>query len=471
LPGGDRRKTDRSDWLGTLLQGVADRGRELLKLGRHDRGRPAPAASEDPVSGLSSICHELLSQRGEASGTALAREALDRYAGLTVDGRLRFFLELAANFGPNAHAVDAAYRQWNDAQGAGSRRALMNAIEGERQRLFRRLNMAPRGTSALVEMRAHLLDVLAGEPRLEAVEDDLRHLLSSWFNRGFLEFQAIGWQTPAETLEKLIAYEAVHAIRGWDDLRRRLASDRRCYAFFHPALPGEPLIFVEVALVTGLSDAIAPIIEAPMPTAAASQPDTATFYSISNCQPGLRGISFGNFLIKQVAEELKRDRPELERFATLSPVPGFRRWVDAIDDGAFERALGPEVRAVHELAGTDDLAVARGCLVELADTEIVKPVVHRLLERLCAHYLCEKPSGQIDGVARFHLGNGARLERINVAADLSSKGRAQSFGLMVNYLYEPAEIEANHEAFVAGERIARADAIDLLLDRNALVAS
>lgn len=455
------------DWLSSLLQGVADRGRELLRLSGRERRPQTKALGYDPVSALSSICRELLSERGEAKGTALACEALERYRELPADDRRRFFCDLADHFGPRPADVDLAYRNWADAPDARSRHALMAAIEGERQRLFRRLNMAPGGTSALVEMRAQLLDVLKAEPPLAAVDDDLRHLLASWFNRGFLEFHAIGWQTPAEVLEKLITYEAVHAIRGWGDLRRRLASDRCCYAFFHPALAGEPLIFVEVALVRGLSPAIGPIIEAPMPAATqVGKPDTAIFYSISNCQPGLRGISFGNFLIKQVADELKRHHPGLRQFATLSPVPGFRRWLDALDASEFERALGSQVGAAKDLTGVDDLAVACGCLIEAADENVIEPAVLQMLQRLCAYYLCELPGGPIDPVARFHLGNGARLERINVEADMSPKGRAQSFGLMVNYLYEPGDIVANHEAFVAGERIARSDNVNLLLGRQ-----
>lgn len=455
------------DWLGSLLQGVADRGRELLRLGGRERLRQTKALIYDPVSGLSSICRELLSERGEAKGTALAREALDRYGELTEDDRRRFFGDLAENFGPNPTKVDLAYREWRDAPNAKSRHALMSAIEGERQRLFRRLNMAPGGTSALVKVRTQLLEALNAEPLLQAVDDDLRHLLASWFNRGFLEFHSIGWHTPAQVLEKLIAYEAVHAIRGWDDLRRRLASDRRCYAFFHPALPEEPLIFVEIALVNGLSAAIGPIIEAPMPvTFQPERADTAIFYSISNCQPGLRGISFGNFLIKQVADELKRDHPALKQFSTLSPVPGFRRWLDGLDTSVLERALGSDVGTLIEVMGTNDLVIARGCLVEAADEHVIEPTVLRLLLRLCAYYLCELPDGPVDAVARFHLGNGARLERINVEADLSAKGRAQSFGLMVNYLYEPSQIVTNHEAFMAGERVARSHGVDILLGRQ-----
>lgn len=455
------------DWLGSLLQGVADRGRELLRLGGRERWRQTKALTYDPVSGLSSICRELLSERGEAKGTALAREALDRYGELNEEDRQRFFHDLAENFGPNPTSVDRAYRTWREAPNAESRRGLMGAIEGERQRLFRRLNMAPGGTAALVKVRAQLLHALRVEPLLRAVDDDLRHLLASWFNRGFLEFHVIGWHTPAQVLEKLIAYEAVHAIRGWDDLRRRLASDRRCYAFFHPALPGEPLIFVEIALVNGLSAAIGPIIEAPMPVVLqAERADTAIFYSISNCQPGLRGISFGNFLIKQVVDELKREFPALKQFSTLSPVPGFRRWLDGLEVSELTRALGSDIGILTKAMSTDDLAVAKGCLMEAADEHVIEPPVLRLLQRLCVFFLCELPNGPVDAVARFHLGNGARLERINVEADLTAKGRAQSFGLMVNYLYEPSQIVTNHEAFMTGERVAVSDAIELLLGRQ-----
>jgi malonyl-CoA decarboxylase len=315
------------------------------------------------------------------------------------------------------------------------------------------MNMAPGGTGALVSMRKEIAGYLRNEPALKLLDGDLKHLFASWFNRGFLELRRIDWQSPAAILERLIAYEAVHEIHGWDDLRRRLAPDRRCFAFFHPALPDDPLIFVEVALVQGLAGAVQPLLvqdndnEAARNRAALA--DTAIFYSISNCQDGLRGISFGNFLIKQVVEELKSELPHLTRFSTLSPVPGFRRWL-------AKRAAtsDPDVALLAQLetdAGWPNSSQSDG----------LKP----LILRLCATYLTRQASPQepADPVARFHLGNGARLERINWLGNTAPRGIQESFGIMVNYLYDLETIESNHEAFVNDGAVVRSTEVDALL--------
>jgi len=309
-----------------------------------------------------------------------------------------------------------------------SAQALSRVAEPARQRLFRGINMAPGGTAVLVAMRTHLLGLLDEHPDLSPVEADFAHLLKSWFNRGFLTLDQIDWGTPALILEKIISYEAVHAIRGWDDLRRRLEEDRRCFAFFHPALPDEPLIFVEVALVDGLADQIGPLLSLESEVGDASSADTAIFYSISNCQEGLRGISFGNFLIKQVVQRLLRDFPNLKQFSTLSPIPGFGAWLDKA-----RKEKNPAVASLPENPSLHDQSEHREDLI-----------------RMAAHYLVnEKSRGRpLDPVARFHLGNGARLERINWMGDPSEKGIAQSAGMLVNYLYDLDKIEGYHEAFV-----------------------
>jgi malonyl-CoA decarboxylase len=297
--------------------------------------------------------------------------------------------------------------------------------EPPRQEVFRRMNMAPGGTAALVELRRSLLAAMGTHPELEAVDHDLTHLLSSWFNRGFLQLRRIDWGTPASILEKLIAYEAVHEIRGFPDLKRRLERDRRCFAFFHPALPEEPLIFVEVAFVAELPSQVGPILAQESVVGDPRRARCAVFYSITSCQAGLKGISFGNFLIKQVAADLHAELPNLKTFSTLSPIPGLRRW-------AAERLRG---------AIPDDPAK---------------------LEALAAWYLTrEWREGQaLDPVARFHLGNGARLERINRGADPSPKGAAQSFGMMVNYVYDLGEVERNHEEYVNRHRVACSSPVD-----------
>src|ERR1700720_3914854 len=317
------------------------------------------------------------------------------------------------------------------------------------------MNMAPGGTGALVAMRSELTAHLHDEPELKLLDADLRHLFASWFNRGFLELRRIDWQSPAAILEKLIAYEAVHEIRGWHDLRRRLAPDRRCFAFFHPALPEDPLIFGEGALVEGLAGAIQPLLVQDSDDDAArnraAQADTAIFYSISNCQDGLRGISFGNFLIKQVVEELKNELQHLTRFSTLSPVPGFRRWL------------------TKRPASTSDPAAALLARIETGagrlDTPKIDDSLKPLIMRFCAAYLTRHASAQepADPAAPFHLGNGARLERINWLGNTAPRGIQESFGIMVNYLYDHDSIEANHEAFVHAGTVMRSADVDALL--------
>src|SRR5579859_7527971 len=309
-----------------LLATISERGRNLLR-------RNGPTDGKDDASDLAELCEALLSGRGEASGTAMAREVLDRYHDLNDDGRRMFFEALARDFGPDKEKLAKAIEAWQALPGDGNGSNLHFASEPRRQELIRRLNRAPGGTGDLVAMRADLLDLLKDNTKLAALDRDVTHLLSSWFNRGFLVLRKIDWSTPANILEKIIRYEAVHEIRDWDDLRRRIdPADRRCYAFFHPALVDEPLIFVEVALTETIPNAIAPLLAVdrqPVPTDRAR---TAVFYSISNTQRGLGGISFGNFLIKQVVEELRRELPKLDTFVTLSPVPNFMQWLREASD-------------------------------------------------------------------------------------------------------------------------------------------
>ena len=427
------------------------------------------------------LAQSLLSERGEASGAAIARELLDSLHELTPEQRDGFMLFLAEGFQPDEARLTEAARAYLDAPSPEAAARVAKAAEPPRQELLRRMNMAEGGTFALVTLRKDLGRRLRAEPALASLDGDLRHLFVSWFNRGFLELRQIDWQTPAAILEKLIAYEAVHEIQGWDDLRRRLAPDRRCFAFFHPALPGEPLIFVEVALVRGLAGSVGAVLQRDPDEAAqrrrAAEADTAIFYSISNCQEGLRGISFGNFLIKQVVEELRADLPGLKHFATLSPVPGFRAWLDAqLASGALpEAGLSPaEHDALAAAAGElgpvyEDMAAALGAILEAPDwpqTPLLVDAVRPALLRLCARYLARSPSAQdgpTDPVARFHLGNGARLERINWMGNPQARGLRESWGLMVNYLYDPTLIEANHEAYVRKGVVARSPAVDALL--------
>jgi malonyl-CoA decarboxylase len=317
--------------------------------------------------------------------------------------------------------------------------------------------------------RRDALGALREHPALKPLDEDLHHLFGSWFNRGFLELRRIDWNSSAASLEKLITYEAVHEIAGWDDLRRRLGPDRRCFGFFHPALPGEPLIFVEVALTEGLAAAVQPLL-APLgderaATAAAGRADTAIFYSISNCQEGLRGVSFGNFLIKQVVEELKAELPQLKHFSTLSPVPGFRRWLDRRLAAEAGDLLTDEERIRLPGPAGDDAAQLTGALKTDAwwQDQALADALEAPLIRQCALYLTSGNGKGADPVARFHLGNGARLERINWLGNTAPRGLRESWGIMVNYLYDPDFIEANHEAFVRDGKVARAKAVDALI--------
>ena len=444
-------------WLERIWTGIADRGRAYADV---------PDARLPPLERARRLARTLLSERGEASGAAIARELRESVGSLAGSDRVAFFRFIAEEFAPEPDRLRKAAEAWLAEPSLEHASRLADAAEPPRQELLRRLNMAPSGTATLVALREELLGLMKAEPALSVLEADLRHLLTSWFNRGFLELRRIDWQTPAAVLEKLIRYEAVHEIQGWEDLRRRLAADRRCFAFFHPALPGEPLIFVEVALVQGMADAIGPLLARDEPPGTPREADTAIFYSISNCQEGLRGISFGNFLIKQVVEELKAELPQLNRFATLSPVPGFRRWVDR------QLASGPGATLLQaseaEGPGSGDLvaqfrAQAEGAWWEdPARRDALRPQVLRL----AAIYLTRPNAGlgTIDPVARFHLGNGARLERINWLGNLSGRGMRESYGVMVNYLYDRDAIEANHEAFLRSGQVVRGAEVDRLLD-------
>ena len=432
-----------------LLASISERGRTLLR-------RAGSSETRQDASGLIELCESLLSGRGEASGTAMAREVLDRYQDLDNGARHAFFEDLARNFGADREKLSIAIENWRAHPNDADASDLHFASEPRRQELIRRLNRAPGGTSDLVAMRADLLDLLNGDKDLAALDRDVVHLLASWFNRGFLVLRRIDWSTPANILEKIIRYEAVHEIRDWNDLRGRIDPiDRRCYAFFHPALVDEPLIFVEVALTESIPGAIAPLLAADREPVEIERARTAVFYSISNTQRGLGGISFGNFLIKQVVEELRRELPKLDNFVTLSPVPGFMQWMKH----THYLPLTEEERTLLEnLEKTDWIENA-----ELTDQ------LHPIIEHLGAYYFLKArtPKGRlIDSVARFHLGNGARLERINWLGDISPKGLRESAGMMVNYLYRLEDIEKNHEAYANQGTIAASSAVKKLLKND-----
>lgn len=429
-----------------LLNSIAERGRSLLE----------GSSGDGPAGALKELAGALLSGNGEASGVALAGEILSAYRSADDAEKLAFFRFVLEEFTPDEeHIAESARRYLNDPS-PESLASLEAAVDSPRQEFFRRLNLAPGATKNIVALRADLIGFLPQAPELAAVDADLMHLLGSWFNRGFLVLKPIDWSTPASTLEKIIEYEAVHEIRGWDDLRRRLVpADRRCFGFFHPSLVDEPLIFVEVALTDTIPASIQDLLAAKEGDGGSSSPKaptTAVFYSISNCQKGLQGISFGNFLIKQVVEDLAKEIPSLKTFVTLSPAPRFAAWI---------------VRATGEHPGMVDPEI----LELLSDASWAAHAEHqeRLKETLmplaAEYFLVEKTKQgkPVDPVARFHLGNGARLERINWLGDKSAKGLRQSHGIMVNYLYDLGHIEANHEAYVNDGTIAASKSVRSLL--------
>jgi malonyl-CoA decarboxylase len=391
------------------------------------------------------LCHALLSEQGEVSGRRLAAYALSAYQSLGPDARELFFDSLANDFNPDPKAVDDAAERYHQDPSSDNLIRLQDVVEPPRQELFRRANMAPQGTAVLLDMRRELLKTLPDHPARAGIDADLIHLFRSWFNRGFLVLQRIDWHTPAVILERLIQYEAVHEIQGWRDLHRRLEGDRRCYAFFHPVLPDEPLVFIEVALTRGMSGAVQPLLDPDSPIGDVSKANCAIFYSITNCQEGLKGVSFGNFLIKQVVDDLGRDFPRLNTFATLSPIPGFSQWLRQ-QEPARSRS-----RELDALLAT----VQRGRLPDVAS------VSSRLRDEITAHcieYLlrARRKGVPVDSVARFHLANGARLERLNWMGDPSKAGIRRSLGLMVNYVYRRADLERNHEAYVKRGKVVAA---------------
>ena len=395
--------------LADMLPTLFDRRAAPWRGGSAD-SRPLPALTAD-----------LVGARGEVSGLTPARSILERYATLDDAEKRAFFEHLARDMSIDPGRVRPALAAYEQGQTKASYRAFLKATEPPRQELIRRLNQVPGATHVLVGMRADLLRLGRDDDALRSLDLDFRHLFTSWFNRGFLVLRPISWESPAHVLEKIIAYEAVHAIHSWDDLRRRIEpEDRRCFAFFHPAMPDEPLIFVEVALTRGVPGSIRSLLAEDRAPLSADRADTAVFYSISNCQAGLERISFGNSLIKQVAADLSMELPGLKTFVTLSPLPGFARWLEA--EG--------------HTADPDDVARLRS---------------------LAAIYLtrAKQRDGQpLDPVARFHLGNGASVHQVHAGADTSEKGQAQAHGVMVNYLYDLPKLAQNHERFADSREIA-----------------
>ena len=411
------------------------------------------------LSKANNAIKRLISERGESNALSMADDVVNNYRKLAKDQYVSFFTFLFEKLNPQADAVLKAAQNFMADSSARNYIKLQKVTESPRQEFFRRLNRASQGTAAVVEMRRDLLQLLDKKPELAAVDFDLRHLLSSWFNPGFLKMHRVDWKSPADVLEKLIKHEAVHAIDGWDDLRRRLQPDRRCFAFFHPQLPSEPLIFVEVALLPDIPTVITPLVDKKVDIVdQVSQYKVAVFYSISNCEPGLRGVSMGNFLIKRVAEQLQAEFPGIKTFVTLSPIPGLMDWVAEganLGEGVPAERLKPNLKLARDKALAVLQLENQSWSERLANgwnPDLASEKEKEALMSLASIYLGLASTGRHGNpVAKFHLGNGAKLHLINWAGDLSRKGLRQSAGLMVNYLYDLGSVEDNHERFIHGE--------------------
>ena len=409
-------------------------------------GRGRPQAAEDTANSLVSLCHSLLRDVSEAEGLKISRQILDIYAAADVAEKEAFFSAVSQEFGPDDAALSAAVADWTPGD-IDAARALHFVAEPQTQELIRTINRVPGATAELVAMRADLLALAKQNPQLRGLDSDFQHLFASWFNRGFLEMRQINWSTSAQILEKVITYEAVHEIADWDDLRQRVGDpDRMLFAFFHPAMPDDPLIFVEVALLSEVPDAIGPILAADRKRTDLDTATVATFYSISNCHAGLRGVSFGNFLIKQVVAELQKLRPNLKTFVTLSPVPGLRKWAEQSLQNGDALLNDTDKETLSELGEHD-----------LPQDDFITQLAARFLTQ------AKRASGTVaDPVAHFHLGNGATLLRIHPGADLSLRGTENSWGVMVNYLYDGETIEQNHQAYASDHDVSASPRVTAL---------
>ncbi len=427
-----------------LVDSIADAGEKFLDL-RRIRGTS--------IDNLIDLCEDLTSHRGVASGLALAREVTNRYGGLSKEEKLRFFEQLNQKMAPAIDEIRQSAEAFVNSPDENKLMELSDQMKSKRSKLFSRMIMAPNGTRSIVSLREDLLDLLGEHPELKPVDEDLKSLLTSWFNPGFLILKKIDWNTEAAILEKIIRYEAVHDIENWNDLKKRLVADRRCFAYFHPTLEDEPLIFVEVALTRGITGSIQEIIS--NSNQLDGDADTAIFYSINNCQRGLRKIPLGNFLIKMVVTELASELPSIKTYSTLSPVPGFAAWLRQELKEKKEPFFQPKSRKVFDLLNDENWYRDE----EKAE-ELRKPLMHA-----CANYLvlAKRRDKPLDAVARFHFGNGAQLYRINWMGDTSPHGLSQSFGMMVNYLYDLRQIESNHEMYVRSGALALSRSVRSLL--------
>jgi len=428
-----------------IISSIADVGQKLFKK---------TELKKDDLETIISLCDDLISTKGAAFGITVARDITDLYQTLSLENKLLFFKKINEKYKPSHTKVTEAIENYQKTQNDKNLYKLFVTSEGKRRELFKRMNMAPNGISTIVSLREDLLKTLDENKDLVPLDDDLRELFKSWFNPGFLKLAKITWETKAAVLEKIMKYERVHEIKDMDELKRRLGEDRRFFSYFHPALEDEPIIFVQVALTNGLGKSIQEITK---PRSDGDQKyDTATFYSISNCQEGLSRVTLGNFLIKRVVFEIQEELPNIKHFGTLSPIPGFRDWFSYLEDVKIKNILGDvPIESISFLKSSD---------LKVGDPRIVANKV--AITKLVAHYLMNEKNHKqlpINDVCRFHLGNGAIIDDIVINANVSEVGLNRSFGVMVNYLYELKNIEKNHEEYINNKTIIISDKLKKII--------
>jgi len=422
-----------------IISLIADAGQKLFNKNN---------IKENDVESVLSLCDDLLSNKGAAFGITVARDITKHYQTLSTENKLLFFKQINEKYKPSFTKVNKAIDVYKNSQNEKNLSNLFKVSEGNRRELFRRLNMAPNGTSIIIDLREDLLKILNKNSELRALDDDLRHLFRAWFNPGFLKLQKITWNTKAAILERIIKYERVHQMKDMNELKRRLGEDRRFFSYFHPALEDEPIIFVQVALTHGLGKSIQEIMKPSNKDL--TKHDTATFYSISNCQEGLSRVTLGNFLIKRVVYEIQEELPHIKNFGTLSPIPGLVEWFSYLEENKIKNILGDLT--------DENLSFLKSQDLKIGDNRIIKN--KNAIIKLVTHYIINEKNEKglpINDVSRFHLGNGAIIDDIIVNANISETGFKRSFGVMVNYLYELNNIEKNHENYMNNKKVIFSD--------------
>ena len=422
-----------------IISSIADAGKQLFN--KKD-------IKKNDLDSILSLCDDLISNKGAAFGITVARDITELYQTLSIENKILFFKSINEKYRPSFTKVNEAIDVYKNSQNEKTLSDLFKVSEGKRRELFMRMNMAPNGTSIIVSLREDLLKILKENRDLVSLDEDLKHLFKSWFNPGFLKLKKITWDTKAAILEKIIKYERVHHMKDMNELKRRLGEDRRFFSYFHPALEDEPIIFVQVALTNGLGRSIQEIMK--QSSGDEKKYDTATFYSISNCQEGLSRVTLGNFLIKRVVHEIQEELPHIKNFGTLSPIPGFVEWFSYLEESKIKNILGNVKDQDVMFLKSNDLKIGDKRIIDNKEAII----------KLVSHYIVNEKNSDgfpVNDVSRFHLGNGAIVEDIIINANISENGFKRSFGVMVNYLYELKNIEKNHEEYMNKKKVIISD--------------